>query len=209
MSFNGMMGNPNPMMNNTNGMMGNPTMGNMMGNMGNPMMGNMNGMMGNPNPMMNNNQMFMNNQNQFPSMQMNNMLMNNMNNQVMMNQMPMQTMAMNQMNMMGNMNPQMQDQNQFINNNPQKDEITLLFGKANEQEKPIGVQCKQNDLMSDVFNRYWSKIGVKNPPEAKFIFNTKTINPTLSVAECGLLNNNIIHVIITKGIEGAKIFILN
>ena len=115
---------------------------------------------------------------------------------------------MNQMNMMGNMNPQMQDQNQFINNNPQNDEITLLFGKANEQENPIGVQCKQNDIMRDVFSRYWSKIGVKNPPESKFIFNTKTINPTLTVAESGLINNSIIHVIITKGIEGAKILFL-
>ena len=211
MSFNGMMGNQSPMMNNMNGVMGNQMQNNMMGMMGNPnpMMSNMMGMMGNQNPMMNNNQMFMNNQNQFSQVQMNNPFMNNMNNQVMMNQMnamnqmPMQTMAMNQMNFMGNMSSQMQDQNQFINNNPQNDKITLLFDKVNSQEKLIEVQCQQNDYMKDVFNRYWSKIGENNPPQSKFICNTKTVNPNLTVAESGLLNNSILHVIITGGIKGA------
>ena len=163
-----MMGNPNPTMNNMNGMMGNPMIFNMMGTMCSP------------NPMM-----------------------NCMNNQVMMNQMPMQAMAMNLMNSMGNMNPQMQDQNQVINNNPQNNEITLLFDKPNELEKLIGIQCQQNDKMGDVFNRYQSKIGVKDPPESKFISNAKTINPELTVAECGLMHNHQIHVIITKGILAA------
>ena len=57
--------------------------------------------------------------------------------------------------------------------------------------------------MGDVFNRYWSKIGVKDPPESKFISNAKTINPELTVAECGLMHNHQIHVIITKGILAA------
>jgi len=187
------MNNMNPMMNDMNNQM-NPMMNNMMNNMNNNQM---NPMMNN----MNNNQMFMNNQ----------MQMNNMNSQIMMNQMnamgqmPMNVMAVNQSNFLGNMNNQFQNAN--LNNNfpsPTQDEnLSLQFENTTQEVKSISVPCKINEVLSDVVSRYWSKLLVKDIPEAKYIFNAKNLNLTLTVAESGLNNDSIIRVVQTKGIKGA------
>ena len=44
---------------------------------------------------------------------------------------------------------------------------------------------------------------MKDIPEAKYIFNAKNLNLTLTVAESGLNNDSIIRVVQTKGIKGA------
>ena len=189
----------NPMMNSMNNQM-NPMMNNMNNQMNNPMMNNMNNMMNN----MNNNQMFMNNQ-----MQMNNALMNNqimMNQMTAMGQMPMNAMAVNQSNFLGNMNAQLQNDN-FNNNNfqnPTQDEnLTLQFQNSAQPVKSISVPCKLNEVFGDVVSRYWSKLLVKEIPEAKYVFNAKNVNLTLTVAESGLNSDSVIQVVQTKGIRGA------
>ena len=189
----------NPMMNNMNNQM-NPMMNNMNNQMNNPMMNGMNNQMNN----MNNNQMFMNNQ-----MQMNNALMNNqimMNQMTAMGQMPMNAMAVNQSNFLGNMNAQLQNDN-FNNNNfqnPTPDEnLTLQFQNSAQPVKSISVPCKLNEVFGDVVSRYWSKLLVKEIPEAKYVFNAKNVNLSLTVAESGLNSDSVIQVVQTKGIRGA------
>ena len=67
---------------------------------------------------------------------------------------------------------------------------------------------QENTINSLIDKLLCDKIHVKKYDRIVPSFNTKTINPTLTVAESGLINNSIIHVIITKGIEGAKILFL-
>ena len=208
---NQMMGNMNPMMGNMNnqmmgnmnnqmmGNMNNPMMGNinpMMGNI-NPMMGNINPMMGNINPMMNINPLLMNNQ----------AFMNNINNQMMMNQIgamgsvPMQTMADNQSNLMGNMASITENQNN--NCISQNEEMSLQFCNTALENKTITVQCLKNSKLKDVVAGYWSKIGVKNPPQARYIFNARDLNLESTVSQALLNNYCIIQVVPTEGIRGA------
>ena len=162
------------------------------------------GMMPNMNPMINNNQMFMNNQNQLAQMQMNNqILMNQMN---AMNQMPMQTVAINQMNQLNQMasfNPQIQNQNNDCNIQSQNENMALQFRRGNEEDKTITVPCTSNEKMSAVISRYWSKTLIKDPPPARFIYAAKNINPDLTVSENGLLNQQVIEVVLTQGVRGA------
>ena len=217
------MGNPNPMMGNPNPMMGNPMMNNqyMMGNpmmnnqnmMGNPMMNNQNmmnnpNMMGNMNAMMpNNNQMFMNNQ--FNQMQM---PMDNagfINNQIMMNQMnginqiPMNVMAANRLNLLQNANMQIQNPNPNQNQINQNGEMSIQFSSTIENFKVISVYCKEDDKMSDVISKYWSKIGKKPPNKAQYIFGAKNVNLDLTVAENGICNNQVIRVLLAENVKGA------
>ena len=200
---NQMMGNMNPMMGNMNnqmmGNMNNPMMGNinpMMGNI-NPMMGNINPMMENINPMMNINPLLMNNQ----------AFMNNINNQMMMNQIgamgsvPMQTMADNQSNLMGNMASITENQNN--NCISQNEEMSLHFCNTALENKTITVQCLKNSKLKDVVAGYWSKIGVKNPPQARYIFNARDLNLESTVSQALLNNYCIIQVVPTEGIRGA------
>ena len=193
---NQMMGNMNPMMGNMNNQM----MGNinpMIGNMNNQMMGNMNPMMGNINPMMNINPLLMNNQ----------AFMNNINNQMMMNQIgtmgsvPMQTMADNQSNLMGNMVSVTDNQNN--NFTSQNEEMSLQFCNTALENKTITVQCLKNSKLKDVVAGYQSKIGVKNPPQARYIFNARDLNLELTVSQALLNNDCIIQVVPTEGIKGA------
>ena len=203
---NPMMSNMNnPMMGNMNnqmmGNMNNPMMGNMnnqmMGNMNNPMMGNINPMMENINPMMNINPLLMNNQ----------AFMNNINNQMMMNQIgamgsvPMQTMADNQSNLMGNMASITENQNN--NCISQNEEMSLHFCNTALENKTITVQCLKNSKLKDVVAGYWSKIGVKNPPQARYIFNARDLNLESTVSQAFLNNYCIIQVVPTEGIRGA------
>ena len=195
----------NPMMSNMNnpmmGNMNNQMMGNMnpmMGNMNNQMMGNMNNqMMGNMNPMMNINPLLMNNQ----------AFMNNINNQMMMNQIgamgsvPMQTMADNQSNLMGNMASITENQNN--NCISQNEEMSLQFCNTALENKTITVQCLKNSKLKDVVAGYWSKIGVKNPPQARYIFNARDLNLESTVSQALLNNYCIIQVVPTEGIRGA------
>ena len=191
----------NPMMNNMNIPMMNNMNNSMMNNMNNPMMCNMN------NPMMcNMNNPMMNNMNNPMVNNMNNPMMNNnqllMNNQVMMNQM--NAMAPMPMQIMAEQQP-----NSFINNNndftplSQNTELTLQFCNTSDENKTISVPCQNFDKLSDVVARYWSKIGVKNPPVAKYVCNAKNLDLNLTVEGANLHGGCVIQVVQTEGIRGA------
>ena len=231
MSFQGnnmnpmMNNNVNPMMNNNVNPMMNNNMNPMMNNNANPMMNNnMNTLMNNMNisinPMMSNIMMNnMNNMNQMPNNMMNNnqMPMNNnfaqMNSQIMQSQMflnapiPMQVMASNLNNPMGNINPQMGNinmANNFQNQpQPQNQNLTLKFINASIPGNKIDVPCSINEKFSEVVKRYWSKVQKENAPKARYIFNTKNMDQSLTIAELGLLPESEIQVVETEHVKGA------
>ena len=199
------MGNMNMNTMNTMGNMGNMNMNNMnnMGNMGNMNMNTMNNMgnmgnMGNMNMNNNQNQMMLNNMQQMM------MMMNN--NQATMNQMA-NTMGQFNNNQISNQMPNQMNNSQLPSSN---DHITVVFrlGAMNERnthiiEKngpTISIQCMADDKVESIIKRYRQKTGFKE--KAKFIYNAKNLNPSLTVAEAGITNNSFIFVISTEEVYG-------
>ena len=66
----------------------------------------------------------------------------------------------------------------------------------------INIQIQYDQKVAELINKYRGKTGDKEP-KRKFIFNGKTLNPSLSCAEAGLTNNSIVFVLNTKDVEGA------
>ena len=190
------------MMNNMNqGMMNNNMNPGMMNNMNQGMMNNMNqAMMNNMNQgMMNNmNQAMMNNMAQMQNYQM---MMNQMNGG---NQTTMKQMAENQQNSINGMINQIQNQDQQNNPQHQSENISIKFCSTHEGLKTISVPCTLNDKMKDVIDRYWSKVGKPEPPKVRYIFGTKDVILTLTIAENGIRHGMVIQVILTENVKGAK-----
>ena len=177
------------------------------------------------NPGMANAQMLMNTMNQGmmnnvmgidPAMMM--MMMNQMNN----NTGNMNQLALNMIGNIGNINPEFfknftnilnngsnnQSQNHVENNNEDnnQDNISVAFkvnGNTGATSAPLMIQCRADEKVSDIIERYRTKSGDRDPTK-NFIFNAKYLVPTMSVGEAGISNNAIIFVAATKGIKGAK-----
>ena len=192
--------------------MNNQMMNNQMMN-NNMMNNNMNDQMMNNNMMNNNmNNPMMSNMNNMNNMQ-NQMMMNNMQNQMMMNnmQIPMNQMASNGMNIM-NQNLFNNNQSQGNNNQPQQSNgfLTVNFrdsGNDNNQNTEgysIAIQCKPDEKVSDIIQRYRTKANFYD--EAKFVFNAKNLAPSLTVAEAGISHSSKIFVVRTKHVKGAYYF---
>ena len=197
---------PNQFNNNFNGQNGMNQMGM------NPMGMNQMGM----NPMgmnqMGNNQMGMNTMGN----NMNQIMMN----QILMNQMGMNPMFFNQMGMAGQMNMnnmskliQMNNPNfNNVNNNnidfnqDNSNGLSVTFERNDPQkgELKVVIQCLYTESIKDVIKKYRIKSGDTNLLE-RFVFNTKNLCPTLTVAEQGLINNSIITVIDIRDMEGGYI----
>jgi len=95
------------------------------------------------------------------------------------------------------------------NNNQQPNQnnggLNIRFrgsGEGEDNNKGIEIQCKLEEKVSEIIQRYRSKTG-DNDKTKRFIFNAKLLNQDLSVAEAGLQNNSNIFVVTTKGIKGA------
>ena len=213
---------PNQFNNNFNGQNGMNQMGmNQMGmnQMGTNQMGmNQMGMnqMGNNQMGMNqmgNNQMGMNQMGN-NQMAMNQMIMN----QMLLNQMGMNPMGFNQMGMGGQMNYndmakliQMNTQN-FNNannidfNQDNSNGISVTFERSDPEQGQlkISIQCLYTEKIKDVIQKYRIKSWDTNLLE-RFVFNTKNLCPTLTVAEQGLINNSKIKVIDIRDMEGGYI----
>ena len=186
----------NPMMNNN--MMNNPMMNNSM--MNNPMMNN---------PMMNNN--MMNNQMMNNPMMNNNMMGNNMSN--LMGMMAMNMMMAKMMIDINNLNQQMNQMQQNQMSNQQynisnfkspEGQLTVFFRKNEDDEQtspPIAILCKPDEKVSDLIKRYREKTGDFDETE-KFIFNAKTLNPSLKVCEQGIEDLSRILVVVPMKIIG-------
>ena len=194
----------NPIMNqypgNMNQMNMNMNLQNMMNQL-NMNLGNMNQMNMNMNfPNMMNNQMNMNQGNMANEQMSMNQIMNIMpgNNQ----DIPMNQAANILNNNLSNLNipqsnsTQTQQNNEFINV-----KIRAETGE-NNNNKGIEIQCRLDEKVSDLIEKYRSKTG-DNDPTKKFIFNAKALNPDLTLEEAKVQNNAYIFVVRTKGIKGA------
>jgi len=200
-------------------------MNNPMNQMNNPMNNSMNqmNMMNNPMNQMNNQMNMMNNQMNMmnnPMNQMNNQMqlnpqMNDFNNQVQMNQLNQMQMQMQMQNLANNfmanmivMGNQMNNMNQNPNNFSQQggnsNSLSLKFVIDDGKNSIIIIPCLFTDKMGDVIDRFWTKIGGKRDDKAKFIHNAKNISPSLTVAECGLINQNQIQVLLTGRVQGVN-----
>ena len=152
-------------LNKKNNMNNNNMRNNMNNNMMNNMMNNMNNnMMNNMNNNMNNN--MLNN---------NNMMNNNMDNNIML---PM----FNVMNNMIKLN-----ENPLLNNS---NVINIFFKKGT---LTTIINCKQNEKISDVINRYIMKssgTSINN----RYIYNGKVLNHSLTIGQSGITNNTYVYV---------------
>ena len=72
--------------------------------------------------------------------------------------------------------------------------LTLLF---QYEGNPITMQCKNDEILSDVYRRFCSKVG-KDPKICKFYFNSKEVPPCNKKLEnLGLKNLFTFNVVLT------------
>ena len=86
------------------------------------------------------------------------------------------------------------------------DEIWSIFFRRNERfeetkEFILRIDCRKNELVKDVIDRYLSKTNEKKE-DLLFIFNSKKINENKTVQELGLLNNSRIFVCKINAVRG-------
>ena len=75
--------------------------------------------------------------------------------------------------------------------------------QANVQTGPsITIQCTLDEKVGTVIERYRNKTGDRDTTR-KFIYNAKSLNPALTLAEAGINNQATIFVMVTKDIKGA------
>ena len=120
--------------------------------------------------------------------------MNNMNNQ--------------QQNMMQQMEQQrimQQEMERMKREEEEKKKNTIIVyfrkGPFPENGKSFLIECNLNEKISDIINRYRIISKDDKVSHEKFIFNAKPLNPGLTVAEAGLIENSNIFVVETKGEE--------
>ena len=121
-------------------------------------------------------------------------MMDAMNNERMM----MNNRMMNAMNNGGMMNHGM------MNNFEDKQQndispITIYFRKGDE--KPFLIQCLPTDKVSEVIERYRKKSG-DNDDTLKFIYNSRALNPSITIGKAGITDNGNVSVVVTKNIMG-------
>ena len=81
-----------------------------------------------------------------------------------------------------------------INNQPQM--IIQFQDRDIFGGKPIVLICSLNEKLSSIFERYNKKIGDDYQyKEKKYIYNSKALNPNLTVVESGIAYNAVIIVI--------------
>ncbi len=112
---------------------------------------------------------------------------------------------MNPVMAMANLANQFPNFNQMQNNNQVQNPnvFSLNFTLDDGRNTIIIIPCQLNETMAVVIERFWGKIGQKDP-NAKFIHNAKNINQSLTLAESGLNNGAIIQVLISGRVKGAK-----
>jgi len=147
---------------------------------------------------------------QMDSLMMNNPMMNQMNllkiNNILMNQMGSLMENNNQMMMPMNltgqklMNYQNSNSNDKGNQEIFNERITLGFVISSINDI-TNIECLGNEKVSDVIFRYRIK-SKNNNPKARFIFNSKELNPHLTVFESGLTHNSKIYIFNSGDVTG-------
>ena len=72
-------------------------------------------------------------------------------------------------------------------------EITFIKNNQNEPKRSIKIFCLDSEKVGDIIEKYRIKADDKNKEE-KFICNAKKLNPDLTVAEAGLIDQSRIFV---------------
>ena len=94
-------------------------------------------------------------------------------------------------------NMQNQIQNQF--EQPIKNSISIIFRRSlsddGKIQPPIMVQCYPDDKVSDVIKKY-RDMALDRDMTKKFVFNSISLNPSLTVAESGMTNNCSVFVVV-------------
>ena len=162
-------------------------------------------------PMMNQNNFQMGQMNQMsPMMNLNNtQMMNTMNpmfqQQLMQQQMAQQTTQQQKMQIMQNiLNGKSNQEENFTSPNSyfQPHKLSVLFRGDGITSSMI--QCLPEDKISSLIDKYRNKTGDKDETK-KFLFNAKSLNPNLSVAEVGIYEGANIFVIKTKQVQNSKV----
>ena len=73
--------------------------------------------------------------------------------------------------------------------------INVIFRTHYKNEAPLNliIKCKLDEKASDVIEKYRNKSG-DSDPEKRFYFDSKRINPNLTLKENGIMNNSVIFV---------------
>ena len=120
------------------------------------------------------------------------------NNPQMMNPPNYMMMGMNQMNFL-NMDYNTNENNIMMNQLEQKIEINITF--IHSDNSRIVIYILPDEKVSDLIEKY-RKVACDYGQSKKFIFSGKNLNLELTVAEAGLFNNAIIHVVNTINVKG-------
>ena len=147
------------------------------------------------NQMPNNNNM--NNMNNFFNPLLNPNFNYNQYQQILQQQMMQFQQAMQQQEMM--MRQQMENIQKEQNQNS---EISVFFRRGFDGfDRPIEIRCSLKDKCSDIFQKY-KNLATKKSDTEKFVFNAKTLYPSLTAEEAGITNKAHIFVIETEGVRG-------
>ena len=95
---------------------------------------------------------------------------------------------------------QMQEE-QNLQNQIKPIHIYFKVSGYSEHKPPIMIECMPNDKVADAIQKYKS-ISLDTDMTKKFIFNAHTLNPSLTLAEAGMLEGANVFVVITKNIQG-------
>ena len=109
------------------------------------------------------------------------------------------------MNVINKFNPTVKQNfipNQIKQIIPRQNGIINIYFTKNTSYAPILIQCLFDDKISTVIERYRNKTNDRDET-LKFIFNSKSLNPTLTCAESGIMDNSVINVISTINVRGA------
>ena len=115
---------------------------------------------------------------------------------------------MNQNNILINNQMNMQQQMQQLMQKMKEQEelnksIYIIFdNKSLENDIQRSVQCKLDEKLGDVFERYRQMINGPNLNDLRFIYNSHTLHPDSLVKEVGLVEHSRIHVRLKNAIIG-------
>ena len=71
-----------------------------------------------------------------------------------------------------------------------------------ENSSKVSVRCLLSEKVSEVIEKLRIKSGDNIPNNCRFIFNSKQLNESLTVAEAGLINQSIIFVVLRDKVKG-------
>ena len=115
----------------------------------------------------------------------------------------MMNLDLNMMNMNNMIMPNLNMNNIMMNNQMKNNTITLRFEKINSQGiyERYTVLCSLEDKISDVIQKYREKSN-DNEDNLKFIFNSKILNPSITVGEADLSDGSLINIVEGNQIMG-------